>query len=201
MGPNGAGKSTLLSLAALIARPTRGELLFDGEPAAPRHRGGIGLVAHQPLVYPELTARENLTFFARLHALPDGVARVRMQIEDLGLEGCADRPARTYSRGQLQRLALARALLAAPSLLLLDEPANGLDAAALDRVATVLDRHRDRGGAALIVTHEPELAARVASRLVLLDGGRIVADERLADTPDGTALRERYRSLCRGGAS
>jgi len=179
MGPNGAGKSTLLSVLALTMRPTRGEVLFDGAPVRFGDRSArrrVGLLSHQPLVYPDMTGLQNLAFFARLNG--DGAGRaVEEAVEDLGLASfVADRPARVLSRGQLQRLALARALISDPEVLLLDEPAAGLDETSIGRIEGVIGRHRAGGGIAVVVTHEPALACRIATRAVVICGGRIVAD-------------------------
>ncbi len=201
MGGNGAGKSTLLSILALAARPTRGTVSFDGRPASPgdpAERARIGLLSHQPLVYPDLTGRENLRLFAGLYGLPDPDRAVADVERRLGLEAfVADRPARVLSRGQLQRVSLARALVHSPSLLLLDEPAAGLDSAAVARIEECLAEHAARGGIAVMVTHEPELAARTASRAVMLRDGRVAADVPAPAGPDD--WRELYRSAVEGG--
>jgi heme exporter protein A len=179
MGPNGAGKSTLLSVLALTMRPDRGVVLFDGAPVRFGERDArrrVGLLSHQPLVYPDMTGLENLTLFAGLYGVEAGRA-VEEAVENLGLAPFAsDRPARVLSRGQLQRLALARALIADPEILLLDEPAAGLDDTSIGRIEGVLGRHRAGGGIAVVVTHEPALACRIATRAVIISAGRIVAD-------------------------
>jgi heme exporter protein A len=201
MGPNGAGKSTLLALLSLTMRPTRGRVLFDGEPVRPSDpavRRRIGLLSHQPLLYPDLTGRENLSLFARLHGLGEPERSVDASVERFALgKLVAERPARVLSRGQLQRLALARALIADPDLLLLDEPAAGLDASAVELIRAALAELRARGGIAVMVTHEPELAAAVATRALLLDRGRATADE--TAPADAVGWRELYSSTLGGG--
>ena len=174
-GPNGAGKSTLLNVLSLLTRPTRGELRFGGRDPwkAPGLRGRIGLVAHAAMVYPDLTGNENLELTARLYGLRDpqgALAAIHARFE---LTGFMQRPARTYSRGQLQRLALARALLPAPRLLLLDEPSTGLDTAGVERLIDVMRQERMRGAIVVLVTHDAALAQSVADRRLLLKGGRI----------------------------
>jgi len=201
MGPNGAGKSTLLGLLSLTMRPTRGRVLIDDRPARssdPALRRRIGLLSHQPQVYPDLTGRENLILFARLHQLEQPGRRADDAAERFASEGFfSDRPARVLSRGQLQRLALARAMLAEPDLLLLDEPAAGLDADAVERIESALSAHRDAGRAAVLVTHEPDLAAAVATRALVLSRGRVAADE--PAPADGDGWRELYGSALAGG--
>jgi heme exporter protein A len=200
MGRNGAGKSTLLSILSLAMRPTRGTVSFDGavvrfgDPAARRR---IGLLSHQPLLYGDLTGAENLALFASLYGVDPGGA-VRGLRERVGLGRFAeDRPVRVLSRGQLQRVALARALVGEPSLLLLDEPAAGLDSAAIGAIAEVLEEHRRAGGIAVVVTHEPELAARVATRAVMLRDGKVAAD--VASPGAADAWRALYREAAEGG--
>jgi len=188
MGPNGAGKSTLLSLLSLTMRPTRGKVMFNGTPvrmADTELSQRIGLLSHQPLVYPDLTGRENLLLFARLYGLKDSLAAIKEVEKDLDLERFAtQRPTRVLSRGQLQRVALARALISKPDFLLLDEPAAGLDSKAVARISTVVKALTERGGVAVMVTHEPEVAAPIATRAVMVKGGRIVSDIAAPDTAD-----------------
>ena len=179
MGGNGAGKSTLLSLLSLSAKPTRGKVLFNDQPPAEMEgvRGRIGLLAHDAMVYPDLTAKENLFFFAGILGVADKERAVQKQVEDLAVKDFFDdRPCRVLSRGQLQRVSLARALLAEPDLLLLDEPAAGLDSRAVSRIEKAVTDLRDRGGMAVVVTHEPEVAARIATRAIMLRRGKIVSD-------------------------
>jgi len=201
MGQNGAGKSTLLAILSLTARPTRGTVSFDGASVRfgdPDARRLVGLLSHQPLLYGDLTGAENLRLFASLYGV-DVERAVKAVSSLLGLGRFAsDRPVRVLSRGQLQRVALARALVSGPRLLLLDEPAAGLDRAAIDGIAEALAAHREEGGIAVVVTHEPELAARVATRAVILRDGRIAAD---CAAPDGAdAWRSLYRESAEGGA-
>jgi heme ABC exporter ATP-binding subunit CcmA len=174
-GPNGAGKSTLLNVLSLLTRPTRGELRFAGRDPfrSPAMRARIGLVAHAPMVYPDLTGHENLALTARLYGLQGPEAALAQIGARFELAGFMQRPARTYSRGQLQRLALARALLPAPRLLLLDEPSTGLDAAGTARLVDVMRQERARGAIVVLVTHDAALAESVADRRLQLKGGKI----------------------------
>ena len=155
-GPNGSGKTTLLRLIAGLLVPTEGELRVD----APRER--VGFLGHEPLVYRELTALENLDLYGRLYRVPERRERIGMLLERFGLWDARNRRAETFSRGMLQRLALSRALLHDPELLVLDEPFSALDeggAALLDRELTEL-----RLRATFVVTsHDPERVAHLAT--------------------------------------
>jgi len=155
-GPNGSGKTTLLRLCAGLAAPTRGELEVTVE------RGRVGYLAHEPLVYRELTALENLDLYGRLYRVPERRERTGMLLERFGLWDARHARAGSFSRGMLQRLALCRTLLHEPSLLLLDEPYSGLD----DEGARLLDRElgeRTSYAAFVVATHEPERLERFAS--------------------------------------
>jgi heme exporter protein A len=163
VGPNGAGKTTLLRVLAGLLRPTAGHV----ERPAP-----IGMVAHDAMLYPALTARENLRFFARLHGL-NGRARVDDLLERLGMAHRADDRVATFSRGMLQRISIARALLHDPALLLFDEPLSGLDDAASRSLVTLLATLRDRGTAMIIVSHQLELLRGVGTHIARLSGGRL----------------------------
>jgi heme exporter protein A len=176
-GPNGAGKSTLLALLATLVRPTSGSVhygtysLRDDLDAI---RPAIGLVAHDALVYRDLSARESLLLFARLYNIQSPDQAVSRALERADLVSIADRTARTFSRGQLQRLALARAQLHDPALLLFDEPTTGLDTNATNRVVETIEMVKQRGRMVVLVTHDHALAQRVADTRVFLERGRIV---------------------------
>jgi heme exporter protein A len=191
LGANGAGKSTLVSILATLVRPTSGEVLFDGGRPDKRARGGIGVIAHDSLCYGDLTARENLAFFAALQHVPDAEARARELLDRVSLTDAADRPARTFSRGMLQRLAIARALLHRPRLLLLDEPFTGLDREGQEMLVTVLREERARGAILVVVTHDLEPLPQLVERVLVLRRGRLVFD---GPGPDGYAG---YRTLYR----
>lgn len=178
-GHNGSGKSTLLSVLSLLTRPTRGALRFGAHDPGrhPSLRGQIGIVAHAAMVYPDLSGLENLALTARLYGLADAEARVAEVAERFELGRFAVRPTRTYSRGQLQRVSLARAVLPGPKLLLLDEPSTGLDRAAWERLLSTVQQERQRGAIVALVTHDAELADRLADVRIRLRAGRVVAPE------------------------
>ncbi|MDQ3068097.1 MAG: ABC transporter ATP-binding protein [Acidobacteriota bacterium] len=195
VGPNGAGKSTLLTLLSTLARPTSGQILYDGRHAQAcglELRRRMGVLGHDVSLYPELTARENLTFFAKLFGVSDCGDRVRDALAASGLSARADDPAGTFSRGMRQRLAIERALLHAPDVLLFDEPFTGLDEHAAEALVCRLETARAHGASVIFSSHDFEHAERVASRVAMLDAGRLT-------WLDGTGpLRDRYRAAAAG---
>jgi heme exporter protein A len=171
LGRNGAGKSTLLRILATLLRPHGGEVLVFGEPLPRRGfavRGRLGLLAHDPLLYRELTGRENLRYHARLHGSdPERVDRV---LEAVQMERRADEPVRLLSRGMVQRLAVCRAVLHEPELLLLDEPRANLDPAAGELVEPLIGR--DSGRTRVLTSHDPRSALAEADMVLALKDGR-----------------------------
>jgi heme exporter protein A len=200
LGPNGAGKTTLLRMLATLLRPERGEIAIAGHRLpreAQRARGLIGYVAHDPLVYLDLTAWHNLELYADLYGVAQPRERIASMLEQVGLLARAYEPVRTFSRGMAQRLGLARALLHRPAILLLDEPHASLDAhgaALLDRVLA----DRESGRSAVIVTHEVERAVAMADRVVVLRAGR-AALEAVTRGLDPAAFRARYEAAAGAG--
>lgn len=177
-GANGAGKSTLLRMMATLTRPSRGEILAFGVPALEDRiavRNRIGVVGHQPYVYPELTCRENLKFFATMYRLePDEV--ILPALEAVGLAGREDSRASTLSRGLLQRLNIARATLHHPDVLILDEPDTGLDRSGRQVLVDAVDSVTGRGGAVVLTTHAHEFGLQLATRAAVLQQGSLVWD-------------------------
>jgi ABC-type multidrug transport system ATPase subunit len=188
IGANGAGKTTLLSIVAGLLPPTSGERRFadfDDDAIGPQERARMALVTHTAQVYGRLTARENLELFAELRRSAGATAIAAVPLlERLGLEHAIDRQAGTFSRGMLQRLALARALLGRPDLLLLDEPFTALDREGRSLLAKVLLEERDRGAAILLSSHDFDAILSVCDRVVLLEHGTIAGKAERADDPD-----------------
>ena len=170
-GPNGAGKTTLLRILATVLRPTSGRVAVAGHELPARAadvRREVGYAGHDPLAYPDLTARENLELYAALYAVPD--ARVAEELDRVGLDGRRGDRAAELSRGMLQRLALARALLHEPSILLLDEAETGLDAPARDVLESALRGPRT----AVMASHDLSFVREVADEVAFMRSGRIV---------------------------
>jgi len=153
-GPNGSGKTTLLRVLAGLAAPSAGEL------RGPERRA-IGYLGHEPLVYRELTPLENLTLFGRLYAIPERAERIGMLLERFGIWEVRHERVATFSRGMQQRLGLCRVLLHEPGLLLLDEPANALDAAGLELLEGLLEEARRTF---VVATHDPDRVERLATQ-------------------------------------
>jgi heme ABC exporter ATP-binding subunit CcmA len=191
LGPNGAGKSTLLSITATLLEPSSGEVRY-GEYSARRAgaalRGRIGLLGHDLYIYPELSAVENLLFFGRLYGIADVERRVNAALTQADLVHRRDDAVGGYSRGMRQRLALERALLHEPRLVLLDEPFTGLDDAATGALRQRLAALRAQGSIVLVTTHDLETIDGIINRAVMLQNGRLI------ELPPSTgSLRDRYR--------
>ena len=179
-GPNGAGKSTLLRLLATLIRPSGGRLRLFGEDAARSDAGPtrrqIGFLSHQTFLYGHLTGRENLLFYARLYSLADPEGAVREAIDAVRLSDRQDDPVAAYSRGMQQRLAIARALLHHPDLILLDEPFTGLDRESSAGLEKRLRQEIGAGRTCVMATHDLDQGLRVADRVLVLLDGRLALD-------------------------
>jgi ABC-type multidrug transport system ATPase subunit len=191
LGANGAGKSTLLSIAATMLEPSSGAVLYGGHSARAAGaalRARIGVLGHDLYIYPELTAFENLAFFGRLYGLSDVDSAVRTALVRAGLEDRATDPVSSFSRGMRQRLALERALLHSPRLLLLDEPFTGLDDASSTALQERLRGARDQGALVVVTTHDLEAIEPLVDSAFVLTSGRL---QPLAGGSE--SLRARYR--------
>ena len=190
-GPNGAGKSTLLRVLATLLRPHAGSVRVLGS-SLPEDawsvRGRIGLLGHEPLLYRELTARENLRFHARLHGVPD--ARVELLLSAVAMSARADEPLRALSRGMVQCVAVARAVLHEPELLLLDEPNANLDPVAVELMEPLIGAAS--GCTRVICSHDPSGGLAEADLVLGLRAGRTAMARAAADV-DSAAIAELYR--------
>ena len=203
LGPNGAGKSTLLAILATLSAPSSGRVRWGSTELTKgcAARRFLGYVGHEPGLYLDLGARRNLTLFARLYGLDEPEGRAQALVERVGLGevgGDDDRPVRTFSRGMQQRLALARALLHEPAILLFDEPGSALDPLGVDWLASELTRERGSGRVVVLVTHDLDAAALLADHVVILRRGRLVSDFRPEGPRTSDALRAKYGEVCRG---
>ncbi len=173
-GSNGAGKSTLLAVLATAIRPTLGRVIYEplGE-AVEAVRPELGWVSHDSLCYRELSGRENVELAARLYGV-DPRAAWEATADRVQAKSFGERPFGTLSRGQRQRIALARALAHRPSVLLLDEPWTGLDPASAELLESALVEERRRGTLVVVSSHAPEQAERLGARRITLSGGRVV---------------------------
>ncbi|NLX11842.1 MAG: heme ABC exporter ATP-binding protein CcmA [Chloroflexi bacterium] len=199
LGPNGSGKTTLLRILAALARPTSGTVRIGGWdlPAeASQVRAQLGVVSHLPLLYDTLTATENLMFFARLYDLPAGERgdRIEAVLRRVGLWRRANDVVQTYSRGMQQRLAIARAILHDPAVLLLDEPYTGLDQDAAALLDELLREVAIAGRTVLMTTHDLRRGHALADRIAILSRGKIAFD-RLTDEVEADTLPALYTDV------
>jgi heme ABC exporter ATP-binding subunit CcmA len=179
LGANGAGKSTLLRLIASLTPVSSGEIELFGQPqrcnvAAWRRR--MGFIGHQSMLYRDLTAAENLAFFAKLYGVPDAQERTRQMLIMVGLVDRANDPPKAFSRGMQQRLSIARALIHDPDLLLADEPFAGLDARSSEGLEKLFTKLSSHGKTLLIVNHDIAQSVRLCRRCVILRNGTVVSD-------------------------
>jgi heme exporter protein A len=195
LGPNGAGKTTFLRILASLSRPSMGVVNIAGyrlpeQAAAVRRR--LGVVSHQPLLYGDLTAEENLMFYGRMYAIASLPERVREVLELVGLSTRRRDLVRTFSRGMQQRLAIGRAVLHDPDVMLFDEPHTGLDQDASAMLDTVLKEVAARGRTVVMTSHDLARAADLASRFDVISRGVIGASVR-SDEIDSNDLLAFYR--------
>lgn len=179
MGPNGAGKSTLIRALSTLQPIDEGEIVVGGRLRVHEHRtlirSTIGLVAHEPMLYAELSARENLRLWAELYGVERDV--VEPWLEAVALQDALDRPVGAFSRGMKQRLAIARALIHQPTLVLFDEVLTGLDRASREVVWQVMETLRDAGRIVVAATHQFEHPGNAVSRGIVMRAGRVIADQ------------------------
>ena len=202
-GPNGAGKTTLLRLLSMLLRPSAGQVrLFGADPGqAPELvRSRLGFIAHSGLLYGGLSGRDNLIFYGRMYGISDPTDRARRLLEDVGLADRSRDLVRTYSRGMLQRLAIARALMHDPDLILLDEPYTGLDQHAARMLRGQLGALSGQGRTVIMVTHQLEEGLELSTRLMIMARGRIAFDAQSAGM-SRAALERTYHEVVGGAAA
>ena len=198
VGPNGAGKTTLLRALSTLMRPTAGNILIGKIPLAQHPnaaRAAIGFVGHQTFMYDDLTAAENLNFYARLYDLPNAPSRVREVAKRVGIENRLNDITRTLSRGLQQRLTLARMLLHNPAVILLDEPYTGLDKVAADMLDAIMVDAKQEGRSVLFSTHDLERGLAICDRAIIMKAGRIVHDLPRGDWKNLAGFMEIYAGV------
>ena len=194
-GPNGAGKTTLLRMLATLARPSAGEIAIGGVDARENPdevRANVGLISHNAMLYPDLSAEENLILYARLYGVAEPEKRVGALLHAVGLKHRRLDRVRTFSRGMTQRVAIARALINDPSVVLLDEPYSGLDPHAVEIFDELIASQRE-GRTFVMVSHDFEKGCALADHVLVMAKGRVVRFERNEDV-SAEELREVYRA-------
>lgn len=194
-GPNGAGKTTLLRMLATLSRPTEGTIEVGGislKEEPDRARESIGLISHNPMLYPDLTAEENLLLYAKLYGVENPQKRVIELLDAVGLKHRRLDRVRTFSRGMTQRTSIARALINDPSLVLLDEPYSGLDPHAIEIFDELIESVRENR-TFVMVSHDLDKGLALASHVLVLAKGRVVAFAEKGDLADDE-FRALYRS-------
>lgn len=192
VGPNGAGKTTLIRILATLSRPTAGEVWMDGwnlTDSAAELRQRIGFISHQPLLYGDLTAEENLRFYGRMYRVPDLPDRVNEVLEQVGLLARRRDPVRIFSRGMQQRLSIARAILHRPTVMLMDEPYTGLDQQATAMLDEVMRRVGTASRTVLMTTHDLNRGLAMGHRVAILSSGRLVYQAPRADLDEASFHR------------
>lgn len=197
LGPNGAGKTTFLRILSSLVRPSLGDVLLAGyklPDQAAEVRSRLGFVSHMPLLYGDLTAEENLQFYGRLYDLTERKNRIQEVIQQIGLTARRKDLVRTYSRGMQQRLAIGRAILHDPAILLLDEPHTGLDQDACEMLDDVMRQVTGSGCTVVMTSHDLIRIENLASRFDILSRGKIQATLRKDELPE-KGLLSSYRQV------
>ena len=198
MGANGAGKTTLLHIVASLSKPTMGDIFINGyslADSASELRRFIGLVSHKTLLYDDLTAEQNLKFYAKMYDVPNAADRIETILNQVNLWHRRGDPVRTYSRGMQQRLAIARAILHNPPILLLDEPDTGLDQHSAEILSDLLKAVGISNRTILMTTHNLERGLSLGNRVVILSKGRIAYDASRQDVSLDEARAQYYKHV------
>ena len=198
-GINGAGKTTLLRIIAGLLQPDNGHVELCGyniRKDPEKAKSKFGMISHKSMVYPELTVLENLSFFATLYGVKDSDTYMTELLKDLGLSSYRHDRAGILSRGLLQRLAIARAMVHQPTLLLADEPFTGLDNEACQHLTTTLSEFKNNGGTVVMTTHDIDIGLQCCNRVVVLDNSNLIFDAKTSDI-DTTAFSKDYISYAR----
>ena len=204
VGHNGSGKTTLLKIAAQLTKPSRGTVAFyRNENPVPLDevKGRVGMVGHHTLLYEEMTAEENLIFFAQLFGIANPAEKARQALQPVGLAGRAADLVRTFSRGMRQRLSIARALIASPGLLLFDEAGTGLDPEGQQWLGATIRQLHDSGCTIVMSTHGRNETQSAVTRAIRLDGGKITHDSGAGGNPSAVLVMAAVRDTGEGDES
>ncbi|MFF2448636.1 ABC transporter ATP-binding protein [Neobacillus sp. NPDC058068] len=179
IGPNGAGKSTLLKVLATLIKPTSGLIKINGLDLKKNHidiKKLLGYLPHSSLLYDHYSPLENLVFFGNIYGVDDVEQRAIKLVKEVGLSFFLNEPVKNFSRGMIQRIAIARAIIHDPEILLLDEPHTGLDQGAISILNNVILSMKEKGATTLMVTHDFKQAAEICDRIIIVKNGKIVDD-------------------------
>ncbi|MDM5331071.1 ABC transporter ATP-binding protein [Neobacillus sp. CF12] len=200
LGPNGAGKSTLLKVLATLIKPTSGLVKINGLDLKMDHikvKKLFGYLPHSSLLYDHYTPLENLLFFGELYGVKDVENRARQLVNEVGLSFFINEPVKNFSRGMIQRIAIARAIIHEPKIMLLDEPHTGLDQGAITILNNVVLSMKEKGCTTLIVTHDFKQAAEICDRIIIVKNGKIADDFRI-NNKSLSLVSEKYQLLVEG---
>lgn len=194
LGPNGAGKSTLLKVLATLVKPSTGEVSiggFDLKKNQAEIKKLFGYLPHSSLLYDHYSPLENLVFFGKIYGVKNAEERAIQLVKEVGLSFFLNDPVKNFSRGMIQRIAIARAIIHEPAILLLDEPHTGLDQGAIGILNNVILSMKEKGATTLMVTHDFKQAAELCDRIIIIKNGKIADDFTLLNRNLGT-LNEKY---------
>jgi heme exporter protein A len=200
LGPNGAGKSTLLKVLATLIKPTSGLVKINGLDLKKDHievKKTFGYLPHSSLLYDHYTPLENLVFFGNLYGVKDVENRARKLVNEVGLSFFINEPVKNFSRGMIQRIAIARAIIHEPKIMLLDEPHTGLDQGAITILNNVVLSMKEKGCTTLMVTHDFKQAAAICDRIIIVKNGKI-ADDFKINSQSLSLVSEKYQVLVEG---
>ncbi|MDQ1001564.1 heme exporter protein A [Neobacillus niacini] len=200
LGPNGAGKSTLLKVLATLIKPTSGHVKINGLDLKKDHievKKMFGYLPHSSLLYGHYTPVENLVFFGNLYGVKDAENRARNLVNEVGLSFFINEPVKNFSRGMIQRIAIARAIIHEPKIMLLDEPHTGLDQGAITILNNVVLSMKEKGCTTLMVTHDFKQAAAICDRIIIVKNGKI-ADDFKINNKSLSLVSEKYHVLVEG---
>lgn len=200
-GPNGAGKTTLLKILSLLTSPTSGSLMIAGQEVADNAadlRKQIGVISHHSYLYGNLTARENLLFYGRMYQVPDLEQRIEEVLSEVGLGMFFNDPVRIFSRGMLQRLSIARAILHNPRILFLDEPYTGLDLQAIEILNSVLAGLKDQQRTVVMITHTFDVGLALSDEVLIINKGRVAFHGARSEVGSLEEFQDLYREKVGG---